>query len=310
VAAATVLPTPTPAVAGPAPTCGATLTTNAALTADLSCTGSDLTLAPPTGSTLTLNLAGHTISGAGILVQGSVSVVNGSITNVVADCGIRAPSATTTQVKINHVVFSSNQTGVCAEESDNLQILNSTFSHNARGIFADECSFYLIKNNTFIGNTTAGADISVSDGTFQSNVVADNAVGVSYDSFTPRASVFKHNVFTHNTTSGLTVQMAPPASLEVVSNQFTANGGVGLLSPASSLATNGLVSKNLFASNGLDGAQLQLAAGSTLTVSKNLAYVNGGYGIEASNATDGGKNTADSNGNPAECLGVACSQGR
>ena len=56
--------------------------------------------------------------------------------------------------------------------------------------------------------------------------------------------------------------------------------------------------------SGLDGINV-LKAPSTLT--GNRALHNGRWGIEAvSGLTDGGGNHAAGNGEPAQCLGVAC----
>jgi hypothetical protein len=65
------------------------------------------------------------------------------------------------------------------------------------------------------------------------------------------------------------------------------------------------VKANVSSSNGDDGIDVDSPA---TTVTANLANDNADLGIEAvPGVTDGGGNRARGNGNPAQCVGVACS---
>ena len=70
-------------------------------------------------------------------------------------------------------------------------------------------------------------------------------------------------------------------------------------------ATGTLLRANVTTRNGDDGIDVDSPA---TTVTANVANDNGDLGIEAvAGVTDGGGNRARGNGNPAQCVGVACS---
>jgi hypothetical protein len=70
-------------------------------------------------------------------------------------------------------------------------------------------------------------------------------------------------------------------------------------------AAGTLLRANVTTRNGDDGIDVDSAA---TTVTANVANDNGDLGIEAvAGVTDGGGNRARGNGNPAQCVGVACS---
>jgi hypothetical protein len=70
-------------------------------------------------------------------------------------------------------------------------------------------------------------------------------------------------------------------------------------------ATGTLLRANIATRNGDDGIDVDSPATS---VTANVANDNVDLGIEAvTGVTDGGGNRARGNGNPAQCVGVACS---
>jgi parallel beta-helix repeat protein len=69
-------------------------------------------------------------------------------------------------------------------------------------------------------------------------------------------------------------------------------------------STGTLIESNVANRNEVDGIEVQ---DPTTTVTSNRANRNGSYGIEAVAGTiDGGGNRAFGNGNPLQCLNVAC----
>jgi hypothetical protein len=69
-------------------------------------------------------------------------------------------------------------------------------------------------------------------------------------------------------------------------------------------ATDALLERNIAIGPGDDGIDFDSAA---TTLTRNLLLRNGDLGIEAvPDIIDGGGNTAPRNGNPAQCLNVAC----
>jgi hypothetical protein len=70
-------------------------------------------------------------------------------------------------------------------------------------------------------------------------------------------------------------------------------------------ASGTLLRANVTTRNGDDGIDVESPA---TTITANLANDNTDLGIEAvAGVTDGGGNRASGNGNPAQCVGVACS---
>ena len=69
-------------------------------------------------------------------------------------------------------------------------------------------------------------------------------------------------------------------------------------------ATSTLVERNTAVGAGDDGIEIDNAAA---TLTRNLAARNGDHGIEAiAGVTDGGGNRAVANGDPSQCVSVAC----
>jgi hypothetical protein len=80
-------------------------------------------------------------------------------------------------------------------------------------------------------------------------------------------------------------------------------GGDGIVVSADS--PGAVLEKNKSFENADDGIDVD---NPTTTLTKNVANDNADLGIEAiPGAIDGGGNKASGNGNPAQCVGVACS---
>jgi hypothetical protein len=89
----------------------------------------------------------------------------------------------------------------------------------------------------------------------------------------------------------------------ILANQVTDSGLDGI--SLNSTPRRATVERNNSSHNGEDGID---SDSSSATITDNRAKYNDDLGIEAvSGVTDGGGNVAKGNGNPAQCVGVACS---
>jgi parallel beta-helix repeat protein len=138
-----------------------------------------------------------------------------------------------------------------------------------------------------IVNVLVGFGIIVdggSDNLLQGNDIRDVAVdGIRVTAFDPDATGF-------------------PQGNVVRENRVERTGQDGILVDAT--ASDTLLERNVAVGAGDDGIDVD-SAGTTVT--RNLSLRNGDLGIEAvAGITDGGGNKAHHNGNPAQCLNVAC----
>jgi parallel beta-helix repeat protein len=130
----------------------------------------------------------------------------------------------------------------------------------------------------------------------EKNVVSGNAVGILIADSKRRPGA-KHNIVTRNDVDGNT------------------HDGIALQGPSHEPpfppapgATETLIERNDANGNGDDG--IDVRAPST-TIRKNTANNNADLGIEAvPGVTDGGGNRAKGNGNPLQCVNVACNSSK
>lgn len=120
----------------------------------------------------------------------------------------------------------------------------------------------------------------------------------------------------HNTVTGTEgggIYISGPEDVVLDRNRVTHAGGNGIhlipwvyWVPSHYVTDNGnyVVSRNRTDHNALDGIRVEVPS---TTVTQNTASFNGDLGIEAgAGVSDGGKNRAIGNGNPAQCVGVLC----
>jgi hypothetical protein len=321
--------------------CGDTLTTSVVLTRNLTCIGDGLIVGVPG---IKVNLGGYTLrgdgTGTGISDPGNlgVAVRNGQIATfqygVVSSAGtVTADHVTFTSagmrvfgavvVQITSSVFRGQ--GLSALNPHPLTISDSTFRDGAFAAFHD--GYAVVERSVF---NNAGFGVSQGRATLRANRFASSSFSASQSNVDLFDNDFSHsvvdlyyiwfgessvlgnrfvggdvglslgdpllgnvtvrgNTFRDNGTAGMTVNQlhsAPDASVQVENNKFANNG----------YAPTGSINSGLWIS----------AATAAVTVTGNVAKNNAGYGIEAYGATDGGGNVAKFNGNPAQCLGVAC----
>ncbi|MBD7917637.1 right-handed parallel beta-helix repeat-containing protein [Cellulomonas sp. Sa3CUA2] len=336
---------PAHAAPAPVPGCGAVLTADARLTADLTCPeGDGLVLAEG----VTLDLRGHTLSGSSGAVAvvlpslGDVTIRNGTI----AGWGEGMRTFDTWDevggtVTVSRVTFSGNGEGV--NTSGKLgstgkvhEISRSTFTGNGTGVggiyggahvvrstFTDNGTAlgfitggFLLEDSRLEGNGT-GVSCDESGCRILRSRIVDNGVGVDARQF---GADIADSVLQGNDTAFSSFLVWGLSNLE--RNTFKDNGTAVTLS-----ISNATLTGNVFRGNTLaftsDGGAPDFA--STLvgnrfvrnvdavvveqpgtSLQDNVADHNQGWGIYAPGATDLGGNQARGNGNEPQCVGVVC----
>jgi hypothetical protein len=186
--------------------------------------------------------------------------------------------------------------------SQGADIHGNEFRNNGGNAISTIGACQTIVGNTFIGNS--GAAIAYSDYPFPQlvpcvitdNTMSDNDYGITAnDGFGLLEGTIARNTITSNHTAGIYVDGRSPVNpLTITSNTVDNNG---LSHPGNAVLDSSGATVN-------DGIHVRM--GPNLIVSSNTARGNADYGIEAVNVTDGGGNIAYNNGNPTQCLGVAC----
>lgn len=260
--------------------CGQTITSDAYLSVDLTCTvGITLDRVGDTSVNVTVDLQGHSLHGLGggsaFVVDGSpyydnLHVKNGRVDHWAQAFNISYGALTVTAVRADHNQVALDCNGDCVATA-------SSFSDNLVGTDAHEASL-LLTNNSFTGNTI-GSRVggAASSGEYTGNRYTNNATGVS---------------------------VTPTAALTLTSNAFSGNGvglrGVGDPNADGYYAT---VDSNTFVDN-TDGIYLLLTGQDGATLHNNKALNNTRYGIYAPRAVDDGGNKSGNNG--VGCVGVTC----
>jgi parallel beta-helix repeat protein len=218
--------------------CGDTITQDTTLDSDLTCPGDGLVIG---AHGVTLDLGGHTISGAG---------AGGS-------AGVRVQGSQ--EVTIRRGTIRGFEVGILAEPADGLAVRRLAITNNVTGIVID-ISFDVVVRN---------------------NVIADN--------------------------SGLGLWVLDSVAVRVRGNDVLRNGGDGIHFGGE--VKSSVAEGNVASGNGDDGIEVaEFVVGEIPnTLARNLATHNGDLGIEAVAGTlDGGGNRAFGNGNPLQCIGIAC----
>ena len=336
---------PAQAALAPVPGCGAVLTTDSRLTADLACpSGDGLTLTPG----VTLDLKGHTLSGSqtatGIVLPnlGDVTIRNGTVSGWGA--GVQTydtwdeVGGTAT---ITKVTFHANRNGV--DTSGRLgatgkrhEISRSTFTENWSGVSGIYGGAHVVRS-TFTANGTAlnfiTGGITLEDSRVEGNGTAvncdesgceirrsklvDNGVGLDVRTF--GADVYD-STLAGNDTAFTSFGVWGHSTIE--GNTFRDNGTAVTL-----WSSNATLTRNVFRGNETgfttDGGMpfytatlvgnrfvknvdaINFEAPGT-SLQDNVANDNERWGIYAPNATDLGGNRAKGNGYEPQCVGVVC----
>jgi hypothetical protein len=319
--------------------CGDVITADTTLDSDLAnCPGDGVVIG---ADAITLNLAGHSIDGVGAQAGGygvenhgfdDVAVLNGWIEEFQAPIyfddanGSVLKRLTVTGEAQGPLQFWHSDSNIVRGnviftgltfygDSDNNTVDRNRIDTPGTGIlFAGLVNFppnpddyghaNSITANTITGHGDSyGIYVSFAfDALIQANALREHGgVGIQVSGQGARNRV-QGNAVADSGLQGILVAGDQSESV-VLGNQVAGNAldGISLNS-----ATSGtIVERNNSSHNGDDGID---SDSSSATLTGNKAKYNDDLGIEAvSGVTDGGGNVAKGNGNPAQCVGVACS---
>ncbi|MGW6131013.1 hypothetical protein ACWFNE_13385 [Cellulomonas sp. NPDC055163] len=332
----TTSPTPDPS---PQPVrCGATLTQDTTLTADLVCAeGDGLRLVGP----VTLDLGGHTIrgpgTGTGVLFDNAANQVVRGGTVEGWGSGLAGgndfPDGSVVPSAVTALVLRGNGAGITAYSAE-LDVSRSRFVENGTGLHVALYSDVRVDRSRFARNDLAvhsGAQVSVTDSSFVDNGTAldalDGGIEATSCRFARNATTAYEQlgglVLTDSTITDSQVGVTGTILGYVVLTSNTFRRNVVAVDAADTMTLR----RNLFVENGTavravdpneTGAYADLD-GDTFRRNGDAIYATGpsrianvtavrssGWGIYAPNGVDGGGNVARGNGNEPQCVGVVC----
>lgn len=310
------------------PLCGTTVSGVLVLDREVFCGDEALYL----GAAATLDLNGFGFEGS-ILAQSGATLRNGTILGgpldfsgcedcLIEDVHVRDGSDFTLQAGPRNVIRRSRFTGnyvavdiYYGDDPREVAVVDCVFEDNAYGVNVAKGSRHLVASNTFrdngvgvsLSNEDATADpVLVNDNTVSGNVFEGNRWGAvieppicdAPDCF--EGNAFLHNVVVDSLAAGLSLEAfwdelcdsyydCDLAALRIEDNRFEGNGfGAGVVG-----------GDGLFVSGPPEVTQ-------GIVVARNVALANSDLGIESPGVIDGGANRARDNGNPLQCVGVAC----
>jgi parallel beta-helix repeat protein len=215
--------------------------------------------------------------------------------------------------------FARNKTGIGVDGSDRNRVAGNDVTDSA------EAGVIVTGNgNVATGNRVVRAGdgmLAIGDGNvIAANVVLDTigcgtgecGIGISVESGT--GNLVTANAVTRTTRMGIRIDeyeefgLTPPSATVIRANVVRDAGTDGIAVGTDSARPLGAIAgtridANLVTHAAGDGIHVLVA---DTALARNLALRNGALGIEAVGALDGGGNLARGNGNPRQCLGVAC----
>jgi parallel beta-helix repeat protein len=209
---------------------------------------------------------------------------------------------------------------ICCSQDD--VIRDNVVTHNAENGIAICCdgSENVVEGNEVTDTANNGIHVFLNaDGTLiRGNHVARNGDDIVLDGGVNETTV-AHNLVTDalgcpfcDPPTGFGILLAEDANDNVIAENVVARtkeDGIRVLDddpddPENPVPSGTTLRGNLVTRAGHDGIRTDSAAA---VLTRNAAYLNHDLGIEAvPGVTDGGGNRARRNGNPAQCIGVAC----
>jgi hypothetical protein len=248
----------------------------------------------------------------GAELDGPEATVFSNLSVEQTDVGIRCHYAPA--CRITDSVFRANGTGISLEAVDQgcrprALVARNLLRGNGRGIWLAGCGTDVIRNR-IEHNATRGVDIEdhglvdVSE-----NVIARNGTEGVYAEYLATAIV-SGNRIVRNGGDGVHLDggAGPYAPGGIVrDNRIVRNGRDGVHT-TNVWDRNTIIERNRTERHGDDGIDVDVGEfGNPITVRANRAFFNVDLGIEADLGTiDGGGNHAKHNGNPLQCLNIAC----
>jgi hypothetical protein len=331
-----------PAAAGSVK-CGDKISADIVLTKNLKCSGDALHIVVSTENTVRINLNGYSIKGDGtgtafetVLFRPSGSQISGKL---VVTGGTGGKVGTVTGFASVFIGANPSGGGVGLQ---NLTFTNLRLKSNTNWMYGRAMDDVVVKNTNFIdtgngGAYTDGGTVTVRNSKFVRSGIssASESYGYLYKNTFIEGGfaggyastvVATGNSF-QDCDKGISMNLAWHEPMKVDGNKFERcriglelNGLTGPVSVKgnsfventqiamsfSSLAHQDLtIANNKFLRNVGDGLT-GTGAGPT-RVTGNLAVGNGALGLNTPGVTDGGRNVARDNGDPNQCVGVACS---
>ena len=276
--------------------CGSTITASTTLTADMTCPGDAILIGAPG---VVLDLGGHTLTGGGTsffddgtgvrVVAGRATVRNGRIQNF--QFGVRLDSGSDGSL-IERLSLDRDGNGVHVTSSSNRIRSNSVTRGRVVAVWIAGGA-NVVEGNSMLDNRAGVFIIGIGN-----HIVGNDIVGEAGDDRGILA--FNANRIVGNRVSryGGAAGIELFNGGEVSGNQVFENvDGIRVRGAAS-------VTGNVVFGNADDG----IDAGAGAVLQGNIAIRNADLGIDAGAGTiDAGGNRALANGNPLQCVGVACS---
>ena len=284
--------------------CGDVVTENVTLERSLTGCASGITVG---ASGITIDLNGHSIAGSGAgegvgieaAGQTSVTIKNGTVRNFQTGVRLLGSSSST----IENLVVRSTQDGIVVSGEGN-EILENKVVDSGTGI-----TVFTSVSARVVGNKLhdlAGVGLLCRGGGGQTDVLiarnrsARNEVGVVLEFC---AASLVDNDASENRRFGI---FRTRSSGLLLRNTANRNGAAGIVSDDS----HGLIHDNVTNANGGSGlviADVLPDHGPLHTVTGHTAKRNAGLGIDTlAGVIDGGGNVAKHNGDPRECVTIAC----
>ena len=328
-----------------APPCGTVITSDFVLSGDMYCpTGSALIVGGVAGTTV--DLGGHQLVGgggtsgfnSGVSVTGNrdVTVMNGTIIGF--DFGVFAAGGSPDDAPntLKDLRLTGNRIGFVGLSASRARVVGNRIDANGTGLSLVFNARATVAANLIEDNRSCGADHTESSGNvYERNVIRNNGDCGIRSFIGGNNTIMKNNISGH--VVGVSIGHVNSRGNQVVDNQVFDND-VGLRIGGGTLADHvdgTVVSKNRFLKNHTTGLLFTVAAGSVdgstisgnvfvgtaagdglhadvapglgeVTVLDNVAVRNADLGIEAVGVVDGGGNGGHANGNPLQCVGVAC----
>jgi hypothetical protein len=314
--------------------CGATITSDTKLRSDLTnCPGDGIVVG---ADGITLDLGRRTIDGSG--AEGShgirlagrrdVKIKGGTVQEFAIGIGLDASDRNRVRgVKVransgrgvnalngsdgnefDGLWSSGNLTGIAITASTGNKVVRSALTDNVfTGVLLFGASQTRVQHNRVSGNVANG--VAIVEGSTETRVLANWVQGSDTGLIVDSSD---RNLLALNRVAGGGDNILVAGNANTIAGNYVdraAGGcegcsgyGIGVLS-----GDGNEVKANAVSRSATDGINVAVAG---TTVAWNLAVRNGDLGIEAvSGVRDGGRNRAFGNGNPAQCVGVACRGG-
>jgi parallel beta-helix repeat protein len=224
--------------------------------------------------------------GVGMRVSQRVRIAGNTVSDV--DCGgiVLLDGGTDSVIEFNQLSGRNGCDGITLAEGSNGNVVSGNVVSGAGGgVGIAGSDRDVVTDNTLRGNTFVGVYVQGGDG----NVIDQNTVVANGE----------------GSEGGVHLLAAEdgdaPHRTTITGNAIGSNVGDGVLVDAGSTGT--VLARNVANRNTDDGIDVDAPA---TTLTSNTANDNGDLGIEAVPGVRAGGNTASGNGDPRQCVGVAC----